>query len=725
MSTKTKVTGVMPLPGPKKSPAKNNKGLLIALLLGGAGLLFFGLLIVAVGIWFLFFRGEDKGPPIASGPTVGIKLFAARAPGDVRQVALTGEEIRSISAPPVDGKLVELPAQTLKVGLRCKIKTLEVDVTGGETKVEVSHINAVLGYPNEDRNYPEAKDANPVLIGTIARTSRGRTTLFKDKQSGADLAGDIARILSWACARDVGGLILGNDDAVFGTPLTQAIGGSWDVNKNAIKASMSGGVVRKMAVSAGSAKLLDVVKDEGEDAANVEVTFKATGEPMDFPLPVGNQAVTANVEAVCSYRVPLANFRGPTRWSCRIENTVQGQVGGPDVTRKETVEGKVISDCKLEITYLPSESPEIAPAPTTPEPMAKLSMRILTPKVEWVPGQKQVNVNATFHVYAGKPRPDATYTLNIAFADAGGAKKIYKVQDQLGSKLDTDGRFLNLTLAVTVPPPAATRYCDLTLVEKVPGDANEVELDKVLNVVVSGSPPAPPPSAQPAVVLSNAKVERLANKTMRFTVDYEFTSGSPDPESMYQLTAKLKGTKIDIKQPIIVQGKGNSAIFKQGTVAKEMKIDSSADAKYELFLTQILPNYVTGKTVSNVLAGATTGTAPDNATTTPGLQIQIGLTIVKKLQTGASASVQWRVTAGQINPQATYTCVVDLKGSNKKSVGPQNLFMVPGTQMQPQGTVTQQIVYVGEGSYDVIIYEQLPGSPQQRVSDKHNGKVVK
>jgi hypothetical protein len=739
----------------ERAPANSKKmWIILALLAGGGMFLFFGAVVAAGLVWFFLLRESGTSELAAEiepqGHEVAFKLFAPRKPGDLRLVTLTAEEMRSIGIAGPEGISVNMPAQKVKARLQCRIRTLECDLSGWETKVEVTGVKAVLTFANEEKQFPGDKGDSSVYIGTLSKTAQGRTMRFREKDAKNDLEGDFAKFLSWACVRDVTGVSITDDDVLFGPSQKQAVGASWEVIRAPAEELFVGGFVPRAKIDEAKATLVQVASAEGFDVAIVEVKLAGVTDMINDAMPNGMvDKQTGSIDATFSYHVPLVHFEGPVQWSCKMESKKVTKLSAKAADLLPKVEGlpakqgdlkitgsgeeKLVAECKLEIVYLPSESPAIEKAPsiptaTTPEkkPEMKLSMRLLNPKVEWISGQAALRAESAYRIYAGKPRPDARYVLYATFAGAEGQRSRYKIQEFAGAAVATDGKFAAGAVPVAYPPADATNVCDLLLLEETPGNPGGDQLDLLRKVAVQGVAPIPPaPTGKPPIMLSNAKVERTAKKTILFSVDYEFTDSSPEPTSNYQMVARLSGTKINIRQPIIVQGKGSIDWPKRRTIAKEMPIDSSIDTTFEMWVNEITPSNQAGQKVSNVLKGSAVGNAPDNVPQpTPAPQFQIASVGIKKLQAGAMTTIQWNLQKGQINPQAVYIATVEFKG-NKKSVGQQPIFKLPGSQMQAMGSQSGQVIYLGEKTFEVLIWEIPPGAAQQPrlVSEKYNGRL--
>jgi len=260
-----------------------------------------------------------------------------------------------------------------------------------------------------------------------------------------------------------------------------------------------------------------------------------------------------------------------------------------------------------------------------------------------------------------------------------------------------------------------TAVCDVVLMERASGSAQDTVIDKQDNVFISGNPPAAPASMM--VDLSNGKVERLPNKTVRFAVDYKFTTGEADPGKTYRLVASLNGVKLTPFQVTPYEAKGKSLTV-VGRISKDLSLDTGPDMNYELWLTEAADKNAQGTTVSNVVKGKVTTTAPDPIPARP--QIQLVNTAVQRTVVGgkvaaATVSVVWKITAGGPNPKAIYTCVVELKGGKAKQVRQQQVFQVAGSQLQTDGQFSQTVVFGGETTYDMFIVELSPGQAQPLV----------
>ena len=89
----------------------------------------------------------------------------------------------------------------------------------------------------------------------------------------------------------------------------------------------------------------------------------------------------------------------------------------------------------------------------------------------------------------------------------------------------------------------------------------------------------------------------------------------------------------------------------------------------------------------------------------------------------------WKVTGGQINPQAVYYATVELTGGNPKTtklVGQQPLaqFSFQPGKMPNEGQVNTPIQATGEANYHIRVFEQMPGQPQPRLVIQHNGGIA-
>ena len=259
------------------------------------------------------------------------------------------------------------------------------------------------------------------------------------------------------------------------------------------------------------------------------------------------------------------------------------------------------------------------PKPKPPAP-ANLSVRLKNVKAAWIDGQQAVSLSADYSILGEtKPKPDADYILYAKFADSGGMKKSYRVQTMTGTALNAGGKFANSKIDIDLPPKSMTSVCDVTLVEKAPGNPLESVVESQENVFVGGTAPAPAPAVV-VVDLSNAKVKRLANKMVRFTVDYKFTSGQADAAKSYTLLANVVGGKAAKPQAKTFDGTGDK-LTKQGTFTKDLTFDAPANAKIELWLTEAASSGLKGTMVSNRLTVKMTTVQADPAIK-PMFQIQ-------------------------------------------------------------------------------------------------------
>ena len=268
-----------------------------------------------------------------------------------------------------------------------------------------------------------------------------------------------------------------------------------------------------------------------------------------------------------------------------------------------------------------------------------------------------------------------------------------------------------------IPPKNKGSYCDIVLVEKAPGNPQETVIDSQDNVFVSGTPPAPPVVAV-NVQLSNGKVERLPKSMARFTVDYKFTTGQADGQKTYRLMANMSAGKKALVPAKPFEGKG-SQLDTQGTLTYEIPYDVATATKFEFYLTEAEGKNSKAKEVSNRLAG--------NMTADPAVanvQFLISQPLANKMGGGGKKAApaqafqlqfQWKLVAGQLNPQATYSFVVLMAG---------NTVLLPNApQVTAQGVYSQQLPYSGPTAFSLYIVESIPDQQPRTVSNTQNVRV--
>jgi hypothetical protein len=365
----------------------------------------------------------------------------------------------------------------------------------------------------------------------------------------------------------------------------------------------------------------------------------------------------------------------------------------------------------------PPVEEESKPPPKTAA--APLSLRLNNIKAAWLDGQQAVNLSADCSIVGDtKPKPDADYILYLKFNDAGGGKKSYRVQVLSGTDLYTAGKFANPSIMVSLPAQNLTSVCEVTLVEKEGSSPKETVIDSRDNVFVSGSPPAPAP-ASVAVELSNAKVERLANKMIRFAVDYKFTSGQADAAKAYTLFANLQSAKASQPSVKPFDDMGKKLAI-QGTFTKDFAFDAPANAKFELWFTEAAASGLKGNTVSNKLTVKMTAAEPVPSK----VQFLIAAPIATKMKANPKAPAQqfqlqvaWSLASGQLNPQANYTCVLVAQGNTAP------LFTAMGNQFPAANVVNQTFPYSGPSAFTVYIVETAPEQLPRTVSNMPSFKV--
>ena len=125
------------------------------------------------------------------------------------------------------------------------------------------------------------------------------------------------------------------------------------------------------------------------------------------------------------------------------------------------------------------------------------------------------------------------------------------------------------------------------------------------SIPVGMAPPAPKPGPEKtAVQLSNGLVEQVGNK-VRFTVDYKFTGGKPDPKKTYRLLVSIDNTKATKTQAKPLEVKGDKLTL-QATVVKEITFTAAAGNKFEMWLTEEAGTDPQGSSISNIFKGKVT-----------------------------------------------------------------------------------------------------------------------
>jgi hypothetical protein len=465
-------------------------------------------------------------------------------------------------------------------------------------------------------------------------------------------------------------------------------------------------------VSTGPQKATSTRDDALEKPPGREKAVKKAAQKSRWLLIGGGVAASVVLAVVAAW---FLFQRGDTK------ATVIAQSPTPELLQEPTSPEPAALAQELKVPDNPpiAEEPKPAP-PLKPPAAAPLSLRLKNIKVAWIDGQQAVNLSADCSVVGDtKPKPDADYILYVKFADTGGVKKSYRVQALSGTALNTEGKFANQRIAVGLPPTNMTSVCDVTLVEKAAGNSQDTVIDAQDNIFVSGAPPAPTPAAV-AVELSHARIERLANKMIRFTVDYKFTSGQADAGKAYTLFANLQSPKAS-QPPAKPFDDTGKKLATQGTFTKDIAFDAPATAKFELWLTEAAGSGLKGNTVSNKLTAKMTAADPTPAK----VQFQIGVPVATKMKgVNPKAPPQqfqlqfaWNLASGQLNPQATYSCVLVGQGN------PLPLGTATGAQFPAANVFNQVLPYSGPSAFSIYIVEVGPDQQPRTVSNVQNFKV--
>ena len=554
------------------------------------------------------------------------------------------------------------------------------------------------------------------------------SALFNLSSSNSDLAPGIYEDIAELLADRYDDVLESDADSVLGTDQPQLPGATWKVDERALTKQLlkNAQLVVGSANKVGSSRLNGIGKLVkiflSEDQEYLALDFEIVSE-------IRESAISATGRTEFTVHLPRDGSTGPVKKVSKIKRELNLEMplaAGDASVVKPKIKAKVNQTVTVEIKYLDNSAIDDGLVPTViPKANVPVALRLKNVKAAWVDGQTAVDLSADYWIVGDtKPKADADYILYVKFADDGGGKKSYRVQALSGTALSAEKKFANSSVTVSIPPKNMGSVCDVVLVEKAVGNPQEVVIDSQDNVFVSGTAPTPTP-ATVAVELSNAKVERLPKNMARFTVDYKFTSGKADAQKTYRLLGNMFAGKKTQPQAKPFEGKGNQ-LETQGTLTYEIPYDVAASTKFELYLTEAAGKNAKATVVSNKLAGKMTADAA-----TANVKFQITLVLAAKMQGGAKGKgkgqgqaqsfqlqFQWQLVQGQLNPQATYSCVAALPGNTAPVPLPQ------ATQLAASGTYNQILPYSsGQNAFSFYIVESIPDQQPRTVSNVQNVRV--
>jgi hypothetical protein len=633
---------------------------------------------------------------------------------------------------------------SITASIQGEVQTLKVNDKGEETEIKLT-VNEFKTTTVENK---KPKSTTLPKGTTIIGTASDTISRWTWSSSTGDRLPDIgekflSELLFFTYATEP----QAEADNLFGTDKQLKVGATWSINGDGLARYMSleqlmgkGQPQNGTVEASGKGKLEAFSGDGGSAFVDLGFNIKASGkvEPSSW-----------NIQSEFTLRLPRDSSSGPLKRTekTKMDLSLVAPVPGPDgqpgspMTIKMTIAVKTAIDVK----YLGNFPVEKSDLPTQQEPLV---VRLGSPNVQWMEPQQAVNASASYSIVGnGKLKPNALYVLNIKVADSGGIKQSYQVQAQPGAALAPSGILANPSVSVNVPSINRPTVCDLILVEKS-GNNPEVEIARLDNVAISGISAAPTPGGRVTFELSKQKVEVLATKKVRFTVDYKVTANNPDPNKTYKLVVNLddKSNKLQAKP---FESKGNQ-LGVQDTVVKDGAFEVAVGTNFTMSLTEDDGTTAPGVTVSNVLKGQV-----ESGKDSPlPLKIQI-MAVANKVAGGGGGGavpqgkkagggfgkqpqqqvialqLQWTVTAGEINKKnATYAVVVDLKGGKGGPAGHQVVppqGTVPGASFPKSGgPIPIPLPYGGETNFDVYIVEIIQGQqtlPPPKVSNVVSGRI--
>ncbi len=720
----------MTAPRIRRGPKKADKTRFWLLVGGGSAAVL--LLVVSGGVlWFLLSRGE----PVAENKTAkktlvqpkekthAIKLFVAPKNGDRREVKVV-EEIKGgvtliDAVNPSPEFLADLAKGVLDVTctINAVVKTLETDARGMESAVELTILQAEMVSKVKNEKFP---DVPPVPAGTVVigkRDKKGK--LSWSSPNGEPLPALGIMDLSDVLADDYIGWPDCDSDAVVGASELQPVGGAWQLRKatevgNHIKSNgFMGGVPGLVSSNTtGTAKLVKVSSDGSDDWQDIEIGVKSSMQ---------QEGKSTTVQFQWNVRVPGDGSTGPVKKTCKAKFDTISPLSpklasnmGSSAKLKESLAATITQ----EIKYGLPPGPSSPPAPVTAKPRVLLDEF----KVAWVDGKAVLNVAGKYSFKDGfQPKPGADYLLLVSFRYENAASKAYIAQAIAGPELKPDGQFTNPSLAIANVPPMPSK-CDLFLMEKIVGSDSQTAIAQLQGIPVSGVPPSATPAptgpVKSAVELTNGSVQQVGNK-VRVTVDYRFTAGKPDPKKTYRLQVSVESGKATKTQIEAYNVKGDKFDFKATLVSKDLAAAVSAGKKFEMWITEDGSTDPQSNAISDKFTGKVTVSLADVMPTKVQFQVAAAATKIKG-QKGqpqvVNIQVQWALKTGQLNPQATYTCVMVANGNAVPLTGPANPF-------QATGTFSQAIPYSGPTTYQFYVIEQVTGQTATTVSNVQNANV--
>jgi putative sterol carrier protein len=228
----------------------------------------------------------------------------------------------------VGGKQTGGTNTTLQV-FQGKIKTLEVDDAGRETKVEVT-----VGTFKDTFNGNQVTLLNAGTVMTVEAKATKIDVRFKNGDEYTDNIG--AQLMRMAVNMPAKEQLPDDIMRVFGTAKARKVGETWNGDKELLVSWINRNRTDKLPADAvaGSAKLVGLVKEGGVSYVDLEVTITQTFKNFTetvFNKKPANLKVNGEIKIVYTYRFPADFSSGPVKSSWknntnqRHEGTLEGQ----------------------------------------------------------------------------------------------------------------------------------------------------------------------------------------------------------------------------------------------------------------------------------------------------------------------------------------------------------------------------------------------------------------
>jgi hypothetical protein len=312
-------------PRKKKKKAEKGSPVLLYALVGGGVFVLLLLVGVSVGAYFLFFNkgssktadggsaATDKGPGTKSDP-IAVKFHVPLKVGDVREITADYDENVKIDAQGGGKGFAPEPNINAKIKFQGKVKTLEVDADGQQTRGEITVTSLSI-----TRNGKETSVAPGTVILQQAQKNlqKPQTQMFM-YQLGPKEKGFLA-LEGMQAMMDILGKRVpsATPDKIWGTSKKRAVGDTWPVNKNgallALKDDVGGELNLPEDSASGNMKFIDMPKEGGTTLLEFKGDYKVTANNAKISEMGVNVTVNGTFDVSTTMRFPRDYSTGPVK----------------------------------------------------------------------------------------------------------------------------------------------------------------------------------------------------------------------------------------------------------------------------------------------------------------------------------------------------------------------------------------------------------------------------